>query len=40
MKIEFQVTRVEAIGLFFFALLGLAVSYLGELIAAAEYYGG
>lgn len=40
MRLEFQVTRLEAVGLFLFALLALAVSYLGELIAAVEYYGG
>lgn len=40
MRVEFQVSRMEAVGLFCFAVLALAVSYLGELIAAIDYYGG
>lgn len=40
MKIEFAVTKSEAVGIFLFALLGLVFSYLGELIAAVNYYGG
>lgn len=40
MKVELAVTKLEAIGIFIFALVGLVFSYLGEIIAASEYLGG